>query len=405
MSGKNKRAYGVELDSGEQIRAPFVVSNANPVQTYFTLVGRDQLSKPYIYKLENMERSCSLLTLYLGLDCPASHVGIDDQTLFVNHTYDNAVSYQRSLEEKYDRTDYLISNYTDETTGNHPSGHGIVQILEVASGDKWINIDREQYLEKKEQVTRLILDKVSRRYPSLVGHIQVCELGTPRTMALVTRNPGGAVYGWAQTPAQADIYRFGVKSLFKSLYFTGAWCRGGGGGYMGAVINGRVACTEILATERITGVETTFPVFESATPPRQPAFESATPPRHDGKDFSPESFVWVVQENDLAASGEMAQDACIRLLEWAANRYIGRRETLLEQTWPGFDAEGAHVYFFSMRFVFVPFSTVSVGDEVEVEVTFSHKDRGKGEFVQNIFHKQTQKKLANAGGHVLIRTD
>lgn len=391
---QDKRAYGVELGDGERYYAPIVVSNANPLQTYFNLIGKEQLKPPFIYKLENMESSCSLLTLYLGLDCPAKDVGIDTHTLFINHTYDNAAAYQLAMDEQYDRTDYVISNYTSDSSGNHPPGHGIVQILEVADGKHWIKISREQYLEKKRQVMEVILDKVSRRYPLLVDHIRVCELGTPRTMALVTRNLNGAVYGWAQTPAQADIYRFGVKSIFKGLYFAGAWCRGGGGGYMGAVINGRVACHEILATEGIQGVDTVFPSFPSAR---------AVP--SERSDFSSERYVWHLNETDLGSRGEIAQDACIRFLERAANLYIGQRATLLEQIWPGFQGRGAYVYFFSMRFVFVPFIQVRPGDEVEVEVTFSHKDKGKGEFVQNIFHKRTNKKLANAGGHVLIRND
>lgn len=391
---QEKRACGVELDSGEQFFAPVVVSNCNPKQTYFNLIGKDHLSPPLIFKLENMEPSCSLLTLYLGLNCPARAVGIDEHTLFVNHTYDNAAAYQLAMDEEYDRTDYVISNYTHDGSFNHPPGHGILQILEVANGRPWIAIDREHYLEKKRRVIEVILDKVSKRYPLLREHIETCELGTPRTMALVTRNLGGAVYGYAQTPAQADIYRFGVKSIFKGLYFTGAWCRGGGGGYMGAVINGRVACHEILAKEGIEGAETTFPSFQS---------EPIT--RDEKADFSPERYLWPIETNDVGSNGELVQDVGVRLFGQAANRYISQREALLNQTWSGFDARGAYVYFFSMRFVFVPFVKVCPGDEVEVEVVFSHKEKGKGEFVLNIFHKQTDKRLANAGGHVLIRKD
>ena len=85
---ENKRVHGVEIDGGERFHAPLVVSNANPVQTYLHLIGRELLPPPFIYKLEHMEPSCSLITLYLGLDCPAREIGIDEHTLFFNHTYD-----------------------------------------------------------------------------------------------------------------------------------------------------------------------------------------------------------------------------------------------------------------------------------------------------------------------------
>jgi len=375
---EDRKAYGVELESGERYLAPIVVSNAGPVQTYFSLIGKEHLAAPYIYKLNNMKASCSLLTLYIGLDCPAAEAGVDKRTTFVNGGYDNQLAYQLAMSEAYDRTDYVISDYTDTSGANHPPGHGIIQVLEVADGKAWTEIPRDAYLEKKKQVTDTILKKVFLRYPGLEGRIRVLEMGTPRTMKLATRNPWGSVYGWAQTPDQADNSRFSVTSIFKGLYFTGAWCRGGGGGYMGAVVNGRVACRNILAREGEANM------------------------KHTG--FSKEAYDFVIDEGDISEAGEISSEACIRFLTRSADRYVRDHSGLLRSIWPEFsDADELRATFFQMRFLFIPFVSVQAGDAVTVEVEFEPKERGKGEFTQNVVLDRSGKKLANAGGRALIR--
>ncbi len=387
---EDRQARGVELESGERFFAPVVVSNASPLQTYYSLVGKEKLAAPFLYRLGNMEQSCSLLTVYLGLDCPARDIGVRDHTLFMNHGYDNHKAYELALAEDYEHTDYAMSDYTEEGGSNHPPGCGIVQVIELVGGKAWTEISRESYEEKKKRVTDVILKKVGERFPILEKHISVCELGTPRTMMLATRNPGGSVYGWAQTPGQADNYRFGVKSIFDGLYFTGAWCRGGGGGYMGAVVNGRVAAHHIMGREGMPGEDTRIRMFR-ATP------ETRT-------EFSMEKYELTLREGDISPMGEIGPDACVRILDETANRYLEDHAELLRSRWADFaHVKGLHASFFQMRFVFVPFVDIEDGDTIFVEVEFEPGEPGKGQFTQNVYRKKNKKRLANAGGRVLIR--
>lgn len=397
---KDRRAKAVHLENGERYEAPIIVSNASPLQTYLSLVGKEHLSKPYLYKLDTLVPSCSLLTLYLGLDCPAQNVGLDRKTLFVNHDYDNRRAFDAAMKERHAETDYMVTDYTDDTSGAHPPGHGVIQMLEVAGGKAWTEIPRPAYEDKKERVTQTMLDKLGRRFPRLAGHVRMCELGTPRTMALVTRNPYGAVYGWAQTPDQADNFRFGVKSLFKGLYFTGAWSRGGGGGYMGAIINGRVACNEISATEGLPTSAVSLP-----SPKMTPMIEAprSEKPENTAAVLEARSYDFEVRQSDLSEFFELSHAACVRIAAEAANRYLQERTSALAQLWTDFDLGGASVFFFSMRFVFVPFAKAKPGQTVSVSVEFLPKTKGKAEINVNIFDKRTGKKLANTGGHALIR--
>lgn len=394
---EDRTVTGVELASSERFHAPVVVCNANPLQTYRELIGEEHLSAAYRYKLAHLEQSCSLLTLYLGLDCPGAEAGVADHTLFVNESYDNARAFDLAMAEEYDRTDYVISDYTEEAVDTHPPGRGIVQILEVAPGEAWTGISREAYEDKKAEVTDTILRKVGARYPDLERHIAACELGTPRTMQLATRNPAGSVYGWAQTPDQADNHRFGTASIFRGLHFTGAWCRGGGGGYMGAIVNGRVAFTNAMAREGLVGTETMI----RTTAPRGGGDGGREIARKG--DFSMERYELEIGAGDVTPLNELSGSACVRLLQAAADRYAAERADLLTGMWPDLDApRGYHVSFFQMRFVFVPFVEAAAGRRITVEVELEPKGPGKGEFTLNILSADG-KKMANAGGRALFR--
>jgi len=390
----DRMVRGVELDSGERYFAPIVISNANPIQTYFNLIGSENLSKPYAYKLRNMEPSCSLLTLYLGLDRPARDVGLDHHSLFVNHSYDNHASYSAAMTEAYDRTDYMVSDYTDENGKSHPRGHGVAQMLEVAPGEPWTTLSREAYDEKKRRVRDVLLDKLAIRFPDLVSHIDLCELGTPRTMSRFTRNPYGAVYGWAQTPEQADIYRFGSKSLFKGLYFTGAWCRGGGGGYMGTVINGRVTCREIMQRENLRGEEIRFPVYS----------RSWVGKPKKGADASLEKTSYAVKlgREDVSSADEVLPQAVVRIANESASRYLTEHRSALAREWNSFAGDGDISFsFFNLKLLIVPGSTASPNDVVDVEVEFTPTEEGRGEFCLVVSLAKSGSPLLKAQGRGL----
>lgn len=403
---ENRNAVGVELDSGEKIFAPIVVANANPLQTYFSLVGKEHLAKPFIYKLGTLEPSCSLLTLYLGLDCPGQAAGVTDHTTFINFDYSNLRTYNAAMAEEYDTTDYIISDYTDDESGTHPPGTGIVQILEVAPGKAWTEISRSEYEKKKAQVADTILKKVAKQYPNLASHIKVAELGTPRSMETYSRNPYGSVYGFSQIPTQADNWRFGVASIFPGLFFTGAWARGGGGGYMGSIVNGRVAANQILLRHMWRGEEKIFDVAVQKKYKVHKTKESLsmTPETAATPTIGKTSYARAIQQKHLSGEGELLPESSMALLRETAERFIEENKKVLQQKWPSFNPEKIwQTHFFQMRFVFVPYIKVTAGCTVSIEVEFEPGDPGKGQFTQNILLPPNNQKLANAAGRVIVR--
>ncbi|UWX56286.1 hypothetical protein NYZ99_08715 [Maribacter litopenaei] len=77
--GKSKKAIGVELQSGEQIFAKNIVSNADIGITYNKLIGQQYLSSKLRKKLDKTVYSCTSLMLFLTVDMDVREAGLDSE--------------------------------------------------------------------------------------------------------------------------------------------------------------------------------------------------------------------------------------------------------------------------------------------------------------------------------------
>jgi len=82
----------VKLADGRRIKATYVVSNASLTQTFYELVGKEQLMKRFIKKIDKKELSLSCFILYLGIDMDLKSLGLNSYTS-VYPTYDSERQY------------------------------------------------------------------------------------------------------------------------------------------------------------------------------------------------------------------------------------------------------------------------------------------------------------------------
>jgi len=239
------KAAGVELENGEVFKTDIVVSNADPYQTFNKLIGKDDVSKLYRFRLEKMEKAVSLLSLYVGLDCPASQFGVPISMYFYNHSFNPTTAYELAMKEKFDKTDWCLTNYETSKVCKFPKGDGLLCFVEIAPASDWLDLDDEAYTKKKEAVKKTLLKKYEKRFPGLSSHIKMIEFGTPRTMNKFSMNEGGSVYGLAQTVEQSASKRLRNNTPIEGLFLTGSWTWSGGG-YEGAIMSGVQTSASII---------------------------------------------------------------------------------------------------------------------------------------------------------------
>lgn len=221
------RAVAVTTMEGDRIPARYIVSNADPFQTFYDLVGKDSTPRSFLRRLESMKPANSLVGLWLGLDVEPSFWGIEDHEIFVNSNLDPEVGYRAMMEARYDESAIAMtfnSNLGDPIYA--PPGSSVLSIVSYSDIARWPH-DRESYATMRARVTEQLLDVAERVAPGLRQHIIVQESFTPRTLEKYTLQKNGIPYGWEFSPEQ--LLRLEHESPIEGLYLAGSWTNPGHG--------------------------------------------------------------------------------------------------------------------------------------------------------------------------------
>lgn len=222
------RVTGVETESGERFEAETVVANANPVTVAYDLIGRDHLPAPFLRRLAITEPSLSTVCVYLGLAADRAELGLEDHEVFVNGTVDLERQYASS-QRLAPPDSFLITAYNVVDPGFSPAGTSVAVLVALSDGRVWQSLAPADYPELKQRYAESLVEQAGRIYPRLASSIEVLSVSTPVTNMRYTGNPAGAIYGFANTPAENPAFRLEQKGPLEGLWFAGAWTRPGGG--------------------------------------------------------------------------------------------------------------------------------------------------------------------------------
>jgi len=215
------RVRGVETAEGERFTAKYVVSNADPYQTFYGLVGADKTPRSMRRKLEWMKPSNSMVGVYLGLDVPMEHFGVRDYEVFVNTSLDTSAMYENAMAGRYDEgfaSVTLYSNLGDPFYA--PPGKSVVTVNTYSDKALWPEPGPAYEAQKRKMMNELV-GMAERVLPGVRDHIEVSVGMTPRTIESYTLNYDGTPYGWAFTPEQHA--RMEIPTPIDGLYMAGAW--------------------------------------------------------------------------------------------------------------------------------------------------------------------------------------
>ncbi|MGG4216840.1 NAD(P)/FAD-dependent oxidoreductase [Paenibacillus jamilae] len=239
------KAAGIRLKKGDVYKANWVVSGISPHHTYGHLLENHNVARRELEAVTRLETGTSLTQLYLGLSCEPRELGITEEDLILCNEPDSETDYEVMMSGEYMKGNWMLTNYNAmDPTLNEP-GKGVIAITFLDRLENWPSV-RPEYKAKKEAVKQQILECLEQLYPGFSSKVVVTELGTPRTMQRYTANPGGAVYGYAQTVRQSGIKRLKHKSAVNRLSLVGAWTQPGGG-FQGAMNSGIMEADRIAA--------------------------------------------------------------------------------------------------------------------------------------------------------------
>ena len=215
------RVRGVETETGERFTSRYVVSNADPFQTFFKLVGEDKTPRRLAKKIRGMEPNNSLAGVYLGLDVDHTFFGIDDYEIFYNTSTNVDQMFADMMAGNYENASITITVTSVINDPFYaPKGMTTVSINTVSDISTWPERG-PAYEQQKAEMTETLIDLAENVLPGLRDHIVEKLAMTPRTIESYTLNYRGVPYGWNFTPEQSD--RLPLETGIAGLYLAGAW--------------------------------------------------------------------------------------------------------------------------------------------------------------------------------------
>ena len=194
-------------------------------------------------EIQALKPGASLLTVYYGFRTPLKRVGNRHYSTFV---FDPSVKTQTDIVKNnhadFDIRSFTLVDYSQVDSALAPEGKGVGAVCCVDYLSDWENLERKDYLRKKEEVAGKITSRCEQLIPGFREALEHVEVGTPLTVKRYTKNPGGAVYGFAQNPGKPTGY---LNVLPDNLHIASAWGKFGGG-FSGSIYSGYMTALDIL---------------------------------------------------------------------------------------------------------------------------------------------------------------
>ena len=199
--------------------------------------------------------STSLCSIAVGLDRPAAEVGVthystmllpDWFTKLTDHgLYGDLMAGMPGAR----LPGTAIVNYGAIDSGLDSDGAHLVSITTIDRLANWQGLDPQAYGHKRDAWMDALIGQVDQTFPGFAAAVVQREMATAATMHRYLNTPGGAVYGFAQTPPHgiptAGTSR-GVHTVVPGLWLASTF--GGLGGFTGAMMSGMLAAKAAMAS-------------------------------------------------------------------------------------------------------------------------------------------------------------
>jgi phytoene dehydrogenase-like protein len=275
---ENGRAIGVRLDDGTEVRARFVVSNADPEMTFGRLIGREHLPGALRRRLDRTRWSVSSLSLFMAAEGDLRELGLDSGNLWWLRDTDIDGVYREGMttwDSDETRGFFLtVTNLKDPSKWHR--GRSTLEMFSFIAPESFHD-KGPGYAERKQRYADAMFRALDRAVPGLRERLVWWELGTPLTNAHYVGAAAGCLYGTEKSLFQLGPWAYPVRSPIPGLWLCGASTVSHG--VLGATTSGLSAAADILRCpkdELLTRHGPPIRIYPSEHPEAWPAELRAT---------------------------------------------------------------------------------------------------------------------------------
>lgn len=237
----SKKAYGVELENGEQIVADYVISAVDTKVLFEQLIGEKYMNKQWREVYGDTQR----FPLTSGFQ---TAFGIDTNKYNEKGTIFFECKPFMIGDRSIDRMSVKSFEYE---TSFAPEGRTVLQ-ANVTQSDAdyfyWESLSREAYRKKKAEQADIIRDRIITRFPELKDDIELLDCWTPLTYQRYCNAYHGAYMSFVTKKGEKPFRIKGIIKGIDNLYIASQWINAPGGLPV-AVTSGKFAVQRILKKE------------------------------------------------------------------------------------------------------------------------------------------------------------
>lgn len=252
---RNGRAYGVRLESGEEIQAKLVVSNINASITFDKMVDPSHLPDDFLHDIRSFRAKGSSFKLLCAVDALPQYTGFDQEKAGVQYpAYAHIAPSCEYLERAYDEAKYgwyssepflspIVPSYFDDSLA--PPGKHVVSLY---GGVTPYELKGASWDDERENLVKNAFAVMDRFAPGFSNTVLDHKLYLPPDIERVVGMPGGNTQHGDLTLDQMFFMRpapgySDYRSPVKGLYQCGASTHPGGAV---SAVSGHNAAREIL---------------------------------------------------------------------------------------------------------------------------------------------------------------
>ena len=233
---ENGKAFGVELEDGEIVKAKLIVSNADPRNTFLDLVGAPDLDAQFAQRVSQIRGAGDVAKLHLALSGKPEFSGLSESDIdnrlliaptlkYVEHAFNHSKYAECSTEPVLEITLPSLHNDSLAPTGHHVMSVNIMYAPYNLAGG---------WAEQKATFAYKVIAQIGRYAPNLKSLIVNHEFLSPQDIESQYHAHQGHWHHGEMTIHQSFMMRpvhgaAQYNSPIDGLYLCGAGTHPGGG--------------------------------------------------------------------------------------------------------------------------------------------------------------------------------
>jgi phytoene dehydrogenase-like protein len=220
------------------IQASYVIAACDVESLYSKMLDRAAAGGRAASRLRNAELFSSCATLSLGLDCPASQLGLHEEQIVLKR---DALSRAEHGSGAPQTAELSIIAASERDASLAPAGKGSISVYascSIAHGNYWeaerdgngaLVRGKAYQLFKQKYADALVKRLEDKLIARLRDHIEILDIATPLTYLRYTGNRDGAIMGFRPNMRNIRNRVASYSTPVRNLFVGGQWAELGGG--------------------------------------------------------------------------------------------------------------------------------------------------------------------------------